>query len=178
MELLQLLDAKAYKLKLPYLIVGGHAINAYGYSRQTGDLDVLVRSADLKKWKNFITTDLGYTLYHEQTAFAQFSPPVLEAWPIDLMLVNDKTFDKLFSASKEIVISGRIYRVPAIEHLVSMKLHALKQGDAERRLKDLTDVIQLLKQSSIGVHSDEFRQLCQKYATLEVYEEIKSIFTE
>jgi len=59
-----------------------------------------------------------------------------------------------------------------------MKLHTLKQGNQERKLRDLLDVITLVRHSHMDIHSDNFRQLCEKYATLEIYEEIIKAFNK
>ena len=40
-----------FRAKVPYLVVGGMAVNLHGYDRSTGDLDIMVslKSADLKR---------------------------------------------------------------------------------------------------------------------------------
>lgn len=51
-----------------------------------------------------------------------------------------------------------------------MKLPALKYVDAARALKDEGDLLALLELAGLAVDSGDFRQMCEKYATLEVYE--------
>jgi hypothetical protein len=35
---------------LPYLVIGGYAVAAHGYSRLTFDIDILVRRVDKEVW--------------------------------------------------------------------------------------------------------------------------------
>ena len=51
-----------------------------------------------------------------------------------------------------------------------MKLHTLKFVSDDRALKDQSDLLALLKLAGIGRDAEVFRQLCLRYATLEIYE--------
>jgi len=170
MEILRVLKEKAALNGLQFLVIGGHAVNVYGYQRTTGDLDLVVPAEDLGKWEE-ILGGLGYKVFHAQKAFAQFSPPQMTAWPLDLMLVSHETFDKLYSQSEEHLFRDVIARVPNIKHLIAMKLNALKDARPSRGLKDFDDVLHLCGIAGLSVDSDEFRRLCTKFATIKVYEE-------
>lgn len=50
--------------QLPFLVIGGHAVNAYGYSRETADLDILVNKADRDQWLSWFHS-LNYTIYRQ-----------------------------------------------------------------------------------------------------------------
>lgn len=147
-------------------------MNAYGYSRQTGDLDLVIKKSLLQKWKELITT-LGYKCFHEQHAFAQFSPPEIGYWPIDLMLVDDATFEKLLSTAVSEDFDGDVCLIPSIINLIAMKLHALKSGQKDRELKDLDDTVKLVRLGNIDVRNKDFKALCMKFANEAIYERIK-----
>src|SRR5688500_968978 len=112
---------------LPFLLIGGHAVNLFGYSRDTHDIDLLIRREQSPKWKEIIL-NMGYSVFKEEDNFVQFSPKrAPAAWPLDLMLVTNETFAKLFAASTERLENGVPFKVPAVEHLIALKLHVLKQ---------------------------------------------------
>ena len=48
MNIFEMLARESKARGLPFLIIGGHAVNAYGYSRFTKDLDILVQATDRK----------------------------------------------------------------------------------------------------------------------------------
>ncbi len=58
---------------------------------------------------------------------------------------------------------------------MAMKLHALKFVDAVRALKYQSDLFELLELSGITVQSETFRQMCERYGTIEMYERLTAI---
>ena len=93
-------------------------------------------------------------------------------WPVDLMLLNQSTFEKI-QAQAVLKTFGRVQCfVPSIEHLISMKLHALKSALVHRQAKDTDDIIRLAEVSGFDLTGDLFEKMCQKFATPEIYEQI------
>ena len=115
MKILDIVATRAKESGLQFLVIGGHAVNAYGERRQTGDVDLLVREADRSAWLDLVAS-MGYSLFHQHKAFLQFSPSNLEVWPLDLMLVEDRTLDGLLAESEEVNFGGR-FRVDLNETL-------------------------------------------------------------
>jgi Nucleotidyl transferase AbiEii toxin, Type IV TA system len=171
MNIFEILNQKSRELELPFLVIGGHAVIAHGYERQTADLDLLVRGADRAAWKIFMT-GLGYKLYHGQDTFAQFTPPDLETWPVDLMFVNEQTFSKMNAAGREIKMEGMAVRVASVENLLALKLHALAYTHTRRELKDLLDVVNLIEANSIDINGEMFKQLCERYGNERIRDKI------
>jgi hypothetical protein len=99
MNTFDLLANTANEQRLQYLMIGGHAINAYGYSRITVDLDILIDRETRDKWSVALTA-AGYQQFHDGGTFLQFSPPSAGWWPLDLMLVAQATFDAMFQQSR------------------------------------------------------------------------------
>lgn len=172
MKILDDIYELAHKQDLEFLLIGGHAINAVGERRQTGDVDLVVREADKDNWKQLLL-NLDYEIFNESNAFLQSQSPDIHQWPVDIMLVDDQTFNGLKEEAKTVNLGGQYdVLIPSIEHLVAMKLHALKQGSPKGRLKDLVDIAALVREGGIETRGDRFRQLCEKYATMDIYEEI------
>ena len=133
-------------------------------------------------------SSLGYQLYFETPGFVQFEPNKVREglresddcyqWAIDLVVVESQTFTKLF-ATAEFFTYGSQEALATVSplHLIAMKLHALKQSGRNEKLKDLRDIVELVRYLKLDIEALEFRALCDKYVgsdlSGEVYEQIK-----
>jgi predicted nucleotidyltransferase len=162
---------EAARRKLRFLVIGGLAINHYGYSRDTSDLDFFISQNERKEWMN-VLKEFGYTSYHDGGNFIQYAAPDKNAWPVDLMLVQEKTFAPIFEASRAAEFFGVKTRVPLLEHLIALKLHALKNTRMRRFLKDFLDVENLIAINKLDIKSQKIRGLFDKYGTQDLYEKI------
>jgi predicted nucleotidyltransferase len=171
MSLFQELDSKARERGLEFIVIGGLAVIFHGFSRDTADLDLLVRRGARAAWLELLMAR-GYTMFRDAHVFVQMSPPQEGAWPIDLMLVNDSTFDPMLQAAREVEMYGAKLKIPALEHLLALKLHALKHGHIERYSKDLMDVEGMVRANSIDMTSEKIRQIFLRYGTMKLYEQI------
>jgi hypothetical protein len=167
------IDTETHKCNLRFLVIGGLAINLYGYSRETADLDFLTCRDDRDEWLKLLG-QLGYKVFSDGGNFIQLSSAVQTAWPVDLMLVQKKTFQPMFAASREIDLYGRLSRIPSLEHLIALKLHALKNTRMHRFLKDFLDVENLIRINGLDMKSKNVRQLFAKYGTMELYEKVSN----
>ncbi len=156
---------------LPFLVIGGLAITFYGVSRDTADLDLLVCRDDKTRWTDLLK-ELGYTVEHDAGVFIQFSAPAAVAWPVDLMLVAETSFRPMSEAGQFVDIFGARVKIACLEHLLALKLHALKHTRAHRFLKDFQDVEGLLRANHLDPNSEKIRQLFEKYGTLKLHEQI------
>ena len=171
MEILSHLNRVASQIGAPYVVIGGHAVTAHGFSRNTGDLDLVVASSASDQWCAAVQK-LGYALFNKSSVFAQFKSERLDGWPIDLMFVEDETFAQLLQKAVNFQFNQAQAKIASIPHLIAMKLHALKRRPEHRERKDLDDVDNLLRIQSTPTTDQDFRQLCIKYDTLWVYEEL------
>lgn len=171
MNLFKTIDQEAASKRLRYLIIGGLAINYYGYSRDTSDLDFFISQNDRAEWMRLLA-ELGYANFHDGGNFIQYDAPDKNAWPVDLMLVQEKTFTPILEASLDVEFFGVKTRVPLLEHLIALKLHALKNTRMHRFLKDFLDVENLIRINKLDVKSKKVRDLFDKYGTQDLYEKI------
>jgi len=167
----QLLAACAGDEKLPFLIIGAHALSVHGHTRLTDDLDLLVPRKQAGVWRDKMRA-LGYTPLNVHDNFIQFAAPP-GGLDLDLMLVNDETFEKLCRDAVESSIVGVRVRVVSLDHLLALKLFALKQSQPHRVVKDMDDVIQLVLKNGLDIGQEKYRQLFEKYGTAELYERIR-----
>lgn len=156
---------------LDFLVCGGHAVNAYQVIRKTGDLDLVVRERDAAQWRARLVA-LGYAVFHADAAFIQLSPPTATGWPVDLLVVDDGTLDAMKRAARSVTFGTITCLVPSVEHLIAMKLHALRFSGDARMLKDAVDVVELAAANGIDLLGEEFRALCDRFADARVHERI------
>lgn len=171
MEILRTILLYAEGKDMPFVVIGGHAVNAYGISRQTGDLDLLVQRDQKEAWKELMIK-LKYQQLQSDDFFARFQPSTIAAWPIDLMYVADETFQKMFTGASTESFGVVDVPVVSVRHLIMLKIHALKHYQEHRYAKDYNDVLQLLQVDGIEIEDDELRSWCQKYASEELYRKL------
>lgn len=157
---------------LPFLVIGGQAVAAWGVDRQTADFDLLVDRSQTEAWKECLGT-LGYSLDHDGGNFLQFSSSRHPAWPVDLMLVQPTTFAKMRAAAVPRSLLAETLSVPALLHLVALKLHALKQDLPHRRIRDFLDVVELLQANHVDPREEGVRETFEQFGTHELYEEVQ-----
>jgi hypothetical protein len=166
-----IIHTKAEQLGLDYLVIGGQAFNTFGAPRTTLDVDFLVRKESRDAWARMLHGE-GFRLAHDGGNFLQFSPPYGVEWNLDLMLVNDSTFEKLHATARHVILLGVATKTPSAENLIRLKLHALRHGPEHRRSQDLADVISLVRLAQLDVRSEAFRKLIEEHGTAEIYNRI------
>jgi hypothetical protein len=171
MNLFQTLERECPRRGLEFLIIGGHAVNEYGYSRETFDLDLLTRRTQQDAWMIFLT-ELGFMLFVEHATFVQLKAPKHFVWPVDLMLVNDQTFAKMVAEAQAIQIGSARAKVPKLQHLIALKVHALKHTRIHRFMKDFQDVVGLIDVNHLDVASLDLREIFQRYGTPDLYAKV------
>ncbi|MEQ1860625.1 MAG: hypothetical protein ABMA13_11880 [Chthoniobacteraceae bacterium] len=162
---------RAAAANLPFLLIGGHAVIAYGYPRQTRDLDLLVHENDRRRWDELITS-FGFKQYQVARVFHMYHPIDRTLPPVDLMLVNAQTFGKLSAGAIEKTVLDCTVRVPSLAHLIALKLHALSSGAEHRHELDMGDVITLVQLNHVDLASPEYGEIVDRYANPAVRAEL------
>jgi predicted nucleotidyltransferase len=165
------IERAASDAKLEFIVIGGFAVIKHGYDRFTKDLDIVVLWDAKDAWHKLLE-GLGYVLISKQEVFHQYEPRESGAWPLDLMFTREATFRQMIAASKIVSLEGATARLVALEHLIALKLHALKQSRLSRFLKDFGDVVKLVQLNKLDLSSAPMRGLFLKYGNAELYEKI------
>jgi hypothetical protein len=105
----------------------------------------------------------------ETRAFAQFIQPE-GGDGLDLMFVDDSTFDRMQPAGEEHDFGGERARVPCLDHLLALKLHVLKQALPYRTSKIADDVEMLVRRNGLDLRDPRREELFLKSGTREIYE--------
>jgi len=133
------LDGKGY----PCAVVGGLGLHAHGRSRATFDLDLVTRSGAQEPLVAFLE-EVGYETLHRSEGYSNHSHPDPEWGGVDIVYVDEETARQLFSScTRSLKLGSREVPVPSAEHLIAMKLQALR-NDPSRELQDLADIQYLL----------------------------------
>lgn len=177
MEILRTISFYAEDKEMPFVLIGGHAVNSYGLSRQTGDIDLAVRFSHKAKW-GILFERLKYIPSQDDDRFSRYRPEVLGGWPIDLMFLDDITFNKLQAESLEMQVGVATVRVVSARHLAILKMHALKYFQEDRFAKDFGDLVYLLRSGKTKINRQELAELCQRYASGELFEKLKENINE
>jgi hypothetical protein len=153
------------------VLIGGFAVNYYKVTRQTADIDFLITKDDFEKILSLLE-EKGFRKDNIQEVFARLIGKESYLMDVDFMFVDKETLHKIIKAGKEISIAGKQFIVPSLNHLIALKLHAIKYNPKLRQYKDFADIIELIRINRLNVKDTEFKNLCLKYGTDELYKKI------
>lgn len=152
-----------------YALAGGVALAAYGHPRLTLDLDI-VTEVEAQDAMVAAMESAGYVTLYRSSGFSNHRHPDRDWGRVDFIYVRGETAVRLF-ADVTIVPgpSGRPVPVPRPEHLIAMKVQAMK-NDPERTWQEMVDIGYLLKLE--GTNRDEVRDYFAKANLLERWKEL------
>jgi len=165
-----IIHREAQKRGLAFLVIGGHAVNAYCAPRSTLDVDLLVRKADAPLWRELLAAE-GFKPLNEGENFLQFSPPYGIAFRLDLMLVNDAAFAALREAARSVRCLGVDALVPTALNLIALKVHAIRHGPDNRKSKDWLDIENLVRAAGLDPRGHALVDVFHRQGTPELYSE-------
>jgi hypothetical protein len=127
----------------PVAIVGAFGLHAYGITRATQDLDFVTDTVARPKIIAFLES-LGYDTLYASEGYSNHVHGDPSLGRVDFVYVGGETRRLLFEGCRErSTLGGRPLKVPRAEHLIAMKVQAIK-NDPRRALQDLADVRSLL----------------------------------
>lgn len=149
------------------LIVGGLAVSQYRAMRQTFDLDFAISENDAPAVIESLRR-AGFIERASASAFVRMKKPE-HPFLIDLLLLEVPTFEKMWEKRCSRRIADREFAIAAPEHLIRMKLHALRYGKPSRLDKDLPDILNLMAVCGWTDRSPELREACLQHADDQIY---------
>ncbi|OGW83400.1 MAG: hypothetical protein A3C47_03460 [Omnitrophica bacterium RIFCSPHIGHO2_02_FULL_51_18] len=159
------------KKKVSCILIGGFAVNYYKVTRQTADVDFLITQTDFSKIEGLLEK-AGYKRELTQDTFTQLKSTQSPLMDVDFMFVDQETFTKIKNESVRIKIAGQTFVVPSLDHLIALKLHSIKYNSKIRLMRDLPDIVNLVRINKVNVEDRKFRELCLRYSTEEIYNKI------
>src|SRR5574337_40227 len=119
---IQEIAKQASNAGIPFLVIGGYAVFAHGYSRLTDDLDLITPHGQRARFSQLLS-DLGWSVKNATATFLQFEPRDEAGMRVDLMFVSEEVFARLEQASVETAIEGVTVNVVALLYLIALKCH-------------------------------------------------------
>ena len=153
--------------EVEFLLIGGFAVNYYGYTRNTLDVDFMVavdRIDPIREWMK----QAGFTNISEQENVVFFNRPG-SALRVDFLKVDPTTMSVLLSQAQQVDMHGHTIKIPSLRDLLAMKLFALKNSFVRRKDKDLPDVAYLCLFNDLDMDK-ELRPLCDQFADDSIYD--------
>ncbi|MCX6961402.1 MAG: hypothetical protein NTZ08_02990 [Verrucomicrobia bacterium] len=167
MDIFESVGNLSEQLGLPVLLIGGHAVNFYGYNRTTLDVDFLIAVDSFPAWRSGFES-IGYKWIGQTENFVRLEPVAPALFPMDVMLVAPETFQKLYAERVECPIGTARMNLPKPIHLIALKLHAMKNPVRLRQGKDLLDILNLVSLCKIDIEGQEFQGVLDRYANEEI----------
>ena len=158
---------------IPNVIIGGHAVRAYGYARQTVDFDCMIAVKSVDELSEFLR-QYGYTEAGRTGAFVRYVFRDRTQGDLDVLPVDAETFAKIYGESRVIDAGLLAMRVPKPIHLIALKLHAIK-NNGKRELKDGADIVEIMRLHGGEISDDELKAVCNRYAPRGFFEKLQAI---
>jgi hypothetical protein len=151
------------KQGIPYAVIGGIAVFAYGGERTTFDIDFLIHGKHKKEIKD-LAAHLNLKIVNENDEVLQLSG----ATQIDIIFANRSESQNMLSRIRK--IENLPFPVVAPEDLIGLKIQAFV-GDRKREFIDKGDILTLMR----NVPNLDFEKI-KKYADIfNVWSEICEI---
>lgn len=169
-EVLHTFSAFFERESIRFAIIGGLALQAWGHSRFTRDVDMVVPRSARDRVVAFAES-LGFETLHVSEGYSNHLHPDRDRGRVDFMYVDEATAEKLFaSAVEKTIVGDQTAPVPAPEHLLAMKAIAMKNA-SDRVMIDAPDVQFLLKLP--GVDRTAARDFFARHGLLELFDAIE-----
>jgi hypothetical protein len=155
--------------RIPFAIVGALALHTYGYSRATNDVDLLLGAEAQDRLIKFLEAR-GFETLYRSGGYSNHLHPDVAMGRLDVVYVDQETWEKISSAARQAAVAGRTLAVPKPEHLAAMKVHAMK-NDPGRVFQEMADIRFLM--GLPGVDREEIRQYFQGANLLERFRDLE-----
>ena len=153
-----------------FAVVGGYGLLAHGIQRATFDLDLVVENRCQADLIAFLEAK-GYETLHRSTGYSNHLHRASDLGRLDFVYVDEQTAETIFEGCEETeILTGLVALVPRPEHLVALKVRALK-NDPSRKLQDLADIRELSLLP--GIDLDEIRGYFDRLGLSSLFAEIK-----
>jgi len=154
------------------ILIGGFAVNYYNVTRMTADVDFLIVKEDFEKILKLLEK-ANYKVDFSDKVFVRLTTNIRSnLMDIDFMFVDNETLNKIIKDGQKVHIANQEFIVPSLNNLIALKIHSLKYNFKYRENKDLPDIVDLIRINKIDCRMEEFRMLCLKYGTEEIYQKI------
>ncbi|HVR40674.1 MAG TPA: hypothetical protein VMU84_16380 [Thermoanaerobaculia bacterium] len=168
-EVLKTFSEAFDKEQIRYAVIGGLAVHAWGRSRLTKDVDLVVDFSARERVIQ-LAVALGYETLYVSDGYSNHAHADPRFGRVDFMYVRGETAERIFaSATSKPVVGDVVAPVAAPEHLAMMKALSMKNVP-HRALYEGEDVRVLLNVP--GVDRDLVREFFRQHGLLGLYDAI------
>ena len=160
------LDHALRNAGVSYMLIGGFAVNIHGYVRATHDLDVMIL-ADEADSSHAALVALGYTALDQRADLACYFRGTER---LDVLYARRPISRRLLAQAPEIDIGNLAIPTISAEGLLGLKIQAFH--DDPRRIRDLTDMIELIKLNRQHLNFDEVRDYFRLFDSESILDDI------
>jgi predicted nucleotidyltransferase len=159
---LNIVASQLPKAGVECLLIGGFAVNCYGYTRNTLDVDFMIVAEQMEIVKRSMM-EAGFTniSIQENVVFFNFPGSPLR---VDFLRTDGKTMRQLLSRARPVSLHGHEIKIPSLKDLIGMKIFSFSQDPARRMGKDLPDIAYLSVLHNLDWDSD-LGPLCERFGT-------------
>lgn len=155
---------------IPLLLVGGTAVQVFGYGRFTKDFDCLIaHESDGEIEALMLAAD--YEIFDRSPVVTRYRHRQNPLLVLDTLLVNAETFAKMWAMRGSVRLATFELQVAAPLHVIAMKLHAVK-SDPQRKFRDLVDILEIIRLKKTTFSREDLLTVCRRYGTVELEGEI------
>ena len=152
-----------------WALAGAFALHAWGITRATADLDLVVEERVKEDLRRLLAAD-GYEELYVSEGFSNHVHAQPEWGRLDFIYVDAHTADVLFPRARPMpVLPGVEAPVPRPEHIAAMKVLAMK-NDPSRTFQEMADIQSLLRVP--GVDRAEIQAYFERHGLGKRFDEI------
>ncbi len=154
-----------------WAVIGGLALNAYGYARATLDFDVVGEERFRRALTDLLRAG-GFEVLNDVEGFTNLLHPDVQLGRLDVMWLDGETAERVFGKVRRLERpGGPDVPVPSPEHLVAMKVRAI-QAQPTRVFRDGADLQHLLRQP--GLDDNEVRGYFDRAGLRDLYDRLRA----
>lgn len=155
--------------QMVHALIGGFALQAYGYSRATQDVDFILKQEDQPKIIEFLES-LGFETLYRSKGYSNHRHALSGLGQVDFVYIKGETATTIFSGAKRLSILKNV-ELPVVSpmHLAALKIFAIK-NDPSRRLREMADIEYLM--SLPEVKTEAVRSYFEKQGLLKDFDDI------
>jgi len=152
--------------QIRFALIGGVAVNAHGFLRATHDLDILVL-AENDSLLHDTLSELGYKPIDRRPDISSYVRPPLR---LDVLHARRPAARDLLARAATTNYQDIQVRIVSVEGLIGLKIQAFT--DDPRRIRDLDDIIQLLKINRAILNLEEVRTYFELFHRKDLFDDI------
>ncbi len=150
-----------------HALIGGIAVNIHGYARATSDVDFLI-DLDDETSLHALMTELGYAAIDRREDLSSYMRGNQRA---DFLHAHREIGRRLLAGAARVAYGTVALPVISPEGLLGFKVQAF--SDDPRRLKDLGDMLEVMRVCGKTLNWDEVRGYFAIFGREELFEELK-----